>query len=151
MQVWWDEAHQMVYFHGLRDSCLERHLYCVSVDRPGEVRRLTAPGYSHSVEMGPDCLMITTVFSSVTSLPGCQVFALSHSDNTVDGVQLSSHGWILQPATPDKEFPPPELFSHSLASGHKLYGMIYKPHYAQASPTCATRSCSTYMAGQSCS
>ena len=36
-QVWWDEKHQMVYFHALRDSCLERHLYCVSVNRPGEV------------------------------------------------------------------------------------------------------------------
>ena len=37
-QVWWDEKHQMVYFHALRDSCLERHLYCVSVNTPGEVR-----------------------------------------------------------------------------------------------------------------
>jgi len=127
-QIWWDEVHKMVYFHGLRDSCLERHLYCVSTNRPGEVRRLTAPGFSHSVEMGPDCLMMTTVFSSVNTLPGCQVFAITHSDNTVDGVSLNSNGWILQPTNPDKEFPPPELFSHCLASGHKLYGMIYKPH-----------------------
>ena len=36
----------------------------------------------------------------------------------------------LQSASPDKEFPPPELFSHCLVSGHKLYGMIYKPHNA---------------------
>ena len=129
-QVWWDEKHQMVYFHGLRDSCLERHLYCVSVNTPGEVRRLTAPGYSHSVEMSPDCLMMSTVFSSVTSLPGCQVFSISHSDNTVDGVTLNSNGWILQPSSPDKDFPPPELFSHCLTSGQKLYGMIYKPHNA---------------------
>ena len=127
-QIWWDEVHKMVYFHELRDSCLERHLYCVSTNRPGEVRRLTAPGFSHSVEMGPDCLMMTTVFSSVNTLPGCQVFAITHSDNTVDGVSLNSNGWILQPTNPDKEFPPPELFSHCLASGHKLYGMIYKPH-----------------------
>ena len=61
---------------------------------------------------------------------GCQVFALTHTDNTVDGVTLHSNGWILQPASPDKEFPPPELFSHSLNSGQKLYGMIYKPHNA---------------------
>ena len=27
----------MVYFHALKDSCLEKHLYCVSVNRPGEV------------------------------------------------------------------------------------------------------------------
>ena len=80
---------------------------------------------------------------------------MTHSDNTVDGVTLHSAGWILQPASPDKvltnqkavfimmtnqmtvltiltnqEFPPPELFSHCLVSGHKLYGMIYKPHNA---------------------
>ena len=30
----------------------------------------------------------------------------------------------------NQEFPPPELFSHCLVSGHKLYGMIYKPHNA---------------------
>ena len=36
-QVWWDESHQVVYFHALKDSCLEKHLYCVSVNRPGEV------------------------------------------------------------------------------------------------------------------
>ena len=39
-QVWWDESHQVVYFHALKDSCLEKHLYCVSVNRPGEVRIL---------------------------------------------------------------------------------------------------------------
>ena len=25
-----------------------------------------------------------------------QVFAITHSDNTVDGISLSSNGWILQ-------------------------------------------------------
>ena len=79
-----------------QDSVLERHLYAVSINRPCEVsfanvlfiissqkttdfipmfqvRRLTAPGYSHSVDMSPDCTMLTSVFSSVNSLPGCQV------------------------------------------------------------------------------
>ena len=68
--------------------------------------------------------------SLTCDVAGCQVFALTHTDNTVDGVTLHSNGWILQPASPDKEFPPPELFSHSLNSGQKLYGMIYKPHNA---------------------
>ena len=56
------------------------------------------------------------------------MFAITHSDNTVDGISLSSNGWILQPAGADKDFPPPELFSHTIASGQKMYGMIYKPH-----------------------
>ena len=51
MQVWFDPAHQLVYFHGLLDCVLEPHLYVVSLRRPGEVRRLTNLGLSHSVEM----------------------------------------------------------------------------------------------------
>lgn len=129
--VWWDEARSLVYFHGLKDGCLERHLYVVSANSPGEVRRLTEPGLSHSVELGPNCEVMATVFSSVKTLPGCQAFLIIHSDNTVDGIQLTSAGWILQPSNPDKDFPPPELFSHSLSSGHKLYGMVYKPHNLQ--------------------
>ncbi len=52
VQVWYDPKHELVYFHGLADTCLEPHLYVVSLRRPGEVRRLTAPGFSHSVEIG---------------------------------------------------------------------------------------------------
>lgn len=127
-QVTYDPKHELVYFHGLADTCLEPHLYVVSLRRPGEVRRLTAPGFSHSVEIGPDCSILATVFSSVNSLPGCQVFAVTQTDNTVEGVTLQSLGWLLQPSTPEKEWPPPELFSHTLTSGHKLFGMLYKPH-----------------------
>ena len=88
-----------------QDSVLERHLYAVSINRPCEVsftnvlfiissqkttdfipmfqvRRLTAPGYSHSVDMSPDCTMLTSVFSSVNSLPGCQVAWSSISTST---------------------------------------------------------------------
>ena len=49
----------------------------------------------------------------------------------MDGISLTSAGWVLQPTSPDKEFPPPEIFCHSLTSGDKLYGMVYKPHNLQ--------------------
>ena len=74
--VWWDDTRALVYFHGLKDTCLEKHLYVVSAERPGEVRRLTEPGLSHNVELGPDCEVMATVFSSVKSLPGCQVIMM---------------------------------------------------------------------------
>ena len=45
------ETRDLVYFHGLMDCVLEPHLYVVSLRRPGEVRRLTNLGLSHSVEM----------------------------------------------------------------------------------------------------
>lgn len=126
-QVWFDEEHELVYFHGLADTVLEPHLYVVSMRRPGEIRRLTEPGFSHAVEMGQNCSILATVFSSVNSLPGCQVFAINQTDNTVEGINLQSLGWLLRPASPDKDFPPPELFSHILETGEKLYGLLYKP------------------------
>jgi hypothetical protein len=40
-----------VYFHGLKDSVLEKHLYVVSIQQPGTVERLTETGFSHSAYM----------------------------------------------------------------------------------------------------
>lgn len=37
-----------MYFQGTKDTPLEHHLYVVSYDSPGEVTRLTKPGFSHS-------------------------------------------------------------------------------------------------------
>ena len=48
--IWVDARHSLVYFLGLRETPLEKHLYVVSLDRPGEVRLLTKPGYSYSVD-----------------------------------------------------------------------------------------------------
>lgn len=47
-QIWVDEAAKLVYFQGTKDSPLEHHLYVVSYDLPGEIVRLTKPGFSHS-------------------------------------------------------------------------------------------------------
>jgi dipeptidyl-peptidase 9 len=49
--VWVDEDHGLVFFLGLRESPLEKHLYVVSLMRPGEVRLLTRPGYSYNIDM----------------------------------------------------------------------------------------------------
>lgn len=43
-----DEAAQVVYFQGTRDTPLEHHLYVVSYESPVAVSRLTKPGFSHS-------------------------------------------------------------------------------------------------------
>jgi dipeptidyl-peptidase 9 len=49
--TWVDEEHGLVYFQALKDSPLEKHLYVVSLIRPGEVRLLTRPGYSYNIDM----------------------------------------------------------------------------------------------------
>ena len=38
---------------------------------------------------------------------------------TLKTMILMLAGWLLHPSTPDKDFPPPELFQHCLASGEK--------------------------------
>lgn len=131
-QVWYDHTHQLVYFHGLMDCVLEPHLYVVSLRRPGEVRRLTNLGLSHSVEMNSCCNKFVSVFSSVNSLPGCQAFSIQISDNTVHGINLQPLGWLLRPSPPDEEYPPPELFSHTITSGEEIYGLLYKPSVLRA-------------------
>lgn len=45
-----DEERQLVYFMGVRETPLEKHLYVVSIRRPGEVRLLTRPGYSYVID-----------------------------------------------------------------------------------------------------
>lgn len=50
-QIWVDEKRELVFFHGLKDTPLEKHLYVVSLNQPGTVKRLTTAGYSHSAQM----------------------------------------------------------------------------------------------------
>uniref|UniRef100_A0A6Q2XM95 dipeptidyl-peptidase IV n=1 Tax=Esox lucius TaxID=8010 RepID=A0A6Q2XM95_ESOLU len=47
-KIWVNEASKLVYFQGTRDTPLEHHLYVVSHECPGDVVRLTKPGFSHS-------------------------------------------------------------------------------------------------------
>lgn len=48
--LWVDKEKQLVYFLGLRETPLEKHLYVVSLQRPEHIRQLTEPGYSYLVE-----------------------------------------------------------------------------------------------------
>lgn len=50
-QIWVNEATKLVYFQGTKDTPLEHHLYVVSYECPGEIVRLTSPGFSHSCSM----------------------------------------------------------------------------------------------------
>lgn len=49
--IWVDAARELVYFLGLRESPLEKHLYVVSLRKPGKIRLLTKPGHSYSIDL----------------------------------------------------------------------------------------------------
>ncbi|CAG9836464.1 unnamed protein product [Diabrotica balteata] len=126
--LWVDNERQLVYFMGLKETPLEKHLYVVSLRRPGEVRLLTRPGFSHSVDFNKDCSMIVTVYSNIQKPPDCQVFRIVHTDWTVEGVKLTPLGYLMESMPLVSECYSPELFTHKVSSGHVLYAMVFKPH-----------------------
>ncbi|XP_078040146.1 dipeptidyl peptidase 9 [Augochlora pura] len=128
-KLWVDEANSIVYFRGLREGPLEQHVYAVSLNRPLEIRLLTRPGYSYnSIYFNKECTMLVTVYSSIKTLPTCQVFRITQKDWTVDTICLTPVGYLLEPSSPESELFTPEIFTHKISSGDTIYSMIFKPH-----------------------
>ncbi|GLH11264.1 AGAP003138-PA-like protein [Gryllus bimaculatus] len=133
--LWVDSERQLVYFLGLRETPLEKHLYVVSLRRPGEVRLLTRPGYSYNVDFNKECTMFVAVYSNIQKLPACQVFRISHADWTVEGVTLTPVGYLFEApvlSVLEGQFYCPELYTHQISSGDLLYAMVFKPHCFQS-------------------
>ncbi|CAD1477640.1 unnamed protein product [Heterotrigona itama] len=131
-KLWVDELNSIVYFCGLREGPLEQHVYAVSLRRPLEVRLLTRPGYSHnSIYFNKECTMLVTVYSSIKTLPTCQVFKISQSDWTVESISLTPVGYLLEPSALESELFAPEIYTHKISSNDTLYSMIFKPHNFQ--------------------
>ncbi|XP_053986733.1 dipeptidyl peptidase 9 isoform X1 [Hylaeus volcanicus] len=131
-KLWVDESNSIVYFCGLREGPLEQHVYAVSLRRPLEIRLLTRPGYSYnSIYFNKECTMLVTVYSSIKTLPTCQVFKISQTDWTVESISLTPLGYLLEPSTPETELFAPEIYTHTISSGDSIYSMIFKPHNFQ--------------------
>lgn len=130
--VWVDEVRRLVYFIGLKDTPLERHLYVVSMDRPLQVTRLTTTGYSHTIYMNKDLSMFVTVQSSLSQPPSSGLYELRYSEEA--GLAPSPHlvAVLLEPPRVEPGQQEPELFSHVLSSGHTVYGMLFKPPQLEA-------------------
>lgn len=130
-QIWVDLENDHVYFLGLRENPLEKHLYAVSLKRPGEIRLLTRPGFSYNVDFSEDCKLIVMSYSNIQKLPVCEVLRVSHKDNSIDGIQLTTVGYLMEPRMPEGEFYCPELYTHNINDGTELYAMVFKPHNFQ--------------------
>uniref|UniRef100_A0A671KQG3 dipeptidyl-peptidase IV n=1 Tax=Sinocyclocheilus anshuiensis TaxID=1608454 RepID=A0A671KQG3_9TELE len=117
-KIWVNEETKLVYFQGTKDTPLEHHLYVVSYEPPGEIVRLTKPGFSHSCSVSQVCVH----YSNVSTPPCVHVYKLTGSDS--DPLHKEPEFWASCPA----DYVPPEIFSFPASSGFRLYGMLYKPH-----------------------
>ncbi|KAM9384560.1 dipeptidyl peptidase 9-like [Pholidichthys leucotaenia] len=126
-QIWVDEATKVVYFQGTKDSPLEHHLYVVSYESPGEIVRLTKPGFSHSCSVSQTFDLFISHYSNLTTAPCVHIFKLNGSDS--DLLHKEPEFWASMMET--SGFPydaiPPEIFSFTGKSGFEMYGLLYKP------------------------
>lgn len=135
--VWVDENRRLIYFVGLKDTPLERHLYVVGLDGQLPVSRLTEPGYSHTVFMDQGCSMFVTVKSSLREPPSSAVYRLSQSEEPSCPPSPCLVAVLLEPSKPVvmplldgasvRGYQEPELFSHTISSGHMVFGLVFKP------------------------
>lgn len=143
--IWFDRARRLVYFLGLRETPLEKHLYVVSLSRPEHIRLLTKPGFSYSVEFNEECTILIQVFCNIHHLPTCEVYHVVQTNTVdiddVDGLQLRCIGYLFEGGIPSnaqlQKFSP-SIYSRHITSGELLYGMVFKPHnfkHGQRYPT----------------
>lgn len=133
--LWIDQKRQLVYFMGLRESPLEKHLYVVSLTQPSHVRLLTRPGFSYSVEFNEDCSVLVQVYCNIHHLPSCGVYHIVDTNelhlNNVNNIEMRTIGYLFEGGLPQnvqlQRFSP-SIYSRHLESGDLLYAMVFKPH-----------------------
>ncbi|KAH8340890.1 hypothetical protein KR059_009332 [Drosophila kikkawai] len=130
--LWVDKANQLVYFVGLRDTPLEKHLYVVSLQRPEHIRLLTEPGYSYLVEFDDQCQLMLLVYCNIQRLPSCKVMRVNQTcqNGGVNGIQISLVGYLHEGGKPEPQYCP-QIFRPQLPSGDIVYAMVFKPHNFQ--------------------
>ncbi|XP_050035514.1 dipeptidyl peptidase 9-like [Dermacentor andersoni] len=139
--VWVDESRRLVYFVSLKDTPLERHLYVVGLDGQLPVSRLTEPGYSHSIFMDQGCSMFVTVKSSLSEPPSSAAYGLNHLEEPSCPPSPRLLAVLLEPSRPVVMplldgasvggYQEPELFSHTISSGHVVFGLVFKPAHLE--------------------
>ncbi|XP_075989092.1 dipeptidyl peptidase 9 isoform X1 [Anticarsia gemmatalis] len=78
-KIWVDIKNSQVYFVGLRETPLERHLYSapLSPPRPHAVQLLTTVGHSCAVDLDDECTMAVITSSNISSVPVTRVYRIT--------------------------------------------------------------------------
>ncbi|XP_041081596.1 dipeptidyl peptidase 8-like [Polyodon spathula] len=126
-----NEATNVVYFQGTKDTPLEHHLYSVSCEDPAEPEHCTERGYSHSCFFSQLLDMFVSKYSNQENPRCMHLFRLPlpEGDSSLD--QRGFWASMVESAGCPPDYIPPEVFSFESQSGHTLYGMLYRPHNLQ--------------------
>ncbi|XP_061725446.1 dipeptidyl peptidase 9 [Cydia pomonella] len=80
-KIWVDETRSLVYFVGLRETPLERHLYAAPLapPRPHQVTLLTTVGHSCAVDMDDECTLAVITSSNISTAPSTRAYRVAHT------------------------------------------------------------------------
>ncbi|CAH2062183.1 unnamed protein product, partial [Iphiclides podalirius] len=94
-KIWVDEARGLVYFVGLRETPLERHLYVAPLQpaTPPVAQLLTSTGHSHTVDIDDECTTAVVTTSNISSVPCTRVYRIAHGPN---GTSLVVQGTLME-------------------------------------------------------
>uniref|UniRef100_A0A182NSD9 Peptidase S9 prolyl oligopeptidase catalytic domain-containing protein n=1 Tax=Anopheles dirus TaxID=7168 RepID=A0A182NSD9_9DIPT len=136
--VWFDQIRRLVYFMGLRETPLEKHLYVVSLAQPNHLRLLTMPGYSFTVEFNDDCTLFLQTYCNIYTLPSWELVRIRHEkddgnsmlppSSTIDALELISVGYLAEGGPSENTQYNPSIHSPRISTGDVLYAMVFKPH-----------------------
>ncbi|MGO4891283.1 DPP IV N-terminal domain-containing protein [Flavobacterium sp. W21_SRS_FM6] len=119
-----NEAKQLIYFTGRRDTPTESHLYSVSL-KDGEIKRISQRAGFHSISFSQDASIYVDNFSTTNTPPQVSL-------HRADGSQIT---WLSENSI-DEEHPlhayqtqwvKPEIASFKTDDGTELYYRLYKP------------------------
>ena len=99
----------------------ERHLYEISLDDPGEARRLTTTPGTHQCVVDPKLGLFTDLHSSTTSQPTATLRRLA------DGEVVHPLFARPDPRVERLQLRPPELVTFENRTGTTLHAALYKP------------------------
>ncbi|XP_052891455.1 dipeptidyl peptidase 9 [Anopheles moucheti] len=138
--VWFDRVRQLVYFMGLRETPLEKHLYVVSLAKPNQLRLLTMPGFSFTVEFNDDCTLFLQTYCNISTLPSWELIRIRHDtdgnsngcslspSSAIDTLELISVGFLAEGGPSENTLYNPSIYSPQISTGDVLYAMVFKPH-----------------------
>ncbi|XP_045506074.1 dipeptidyl peptidase 9 [Colias croceus] len=163
-KIWVDEALDLVYFVGLRETPLERHLYVAPL-RPSASAPpvlLTNVGNSHTVDMDEECSVAVITSSNISSVPSTRVYRVSRTALSQYGTLLDrplldnldarpfNGSWeragdgdecndvsllIKERSLSGIEVPPPQIYSTRLSCGVTAYCTLWRSAVPGARPT----------------